>query len=354
METGVKSSQIINLLKDLICAPSQSGDEDVTASLLIDFIKKHVDEISHKDNNVWVRNKHFNSNLSTILLNSHHDTVKPNAGWKMDPYAPNEIDGKLFGLGSNDAGGSLVALLAAFLHFYEKEQLKYNLIFSATAEEETSGDKGIRSILPDFGEITMAIVGEPTGMQMAVAEKGLMVLHCRAFGIAGHAARDAGENAIYKAMRDVEWFRTYKFPRQSERLGPVKMTVTGIEAGIQHNIIPDSCTYMVDIRSTDAYSHKEILETIEENIEAEIEECSNDLNPSSVSNDHILIQAAKELNISIFASPTLSDQALISAPSVKIGPGLSERSHTADEFIYLNEIEEGIESYIKLLRYLLD
>ena len=345
--------QVISLLRELISAPSQSGNEEKTAMLIRNFIEKHAEEVHQEGNNLWVRNKYYDQKLPTILLNSHHDTVKPNAGWTIDPYAPLENKGKLFGLGSNDAGGALVSLLAAFLHFNQKNNLKYNLIYSVTAEEETSGENGIKSILPHLGDIDMAIVGEPTGMQMAVAEKGLMVIHCRANGVAGHAARDTGENAIYKAMKDVEWLRSYNFPKVSKRLGPVKMTVTGIKAGIQHNIIPDSCTYMLDIRSTDAYTHTEILNTIRENIGAEIERCSNDLNPSSVPDDHVLVQAAEKLDIPIFASPTLSDQALISAPSVKIGPGKSERSHTADEYIYLKEIEQGIEIYIQLLDFIL-
>jgi len=231
--------------------------------------------------------------------------------------------------------------------------LPYNLIFAATGEEETSGSKGIRSVLDRFSVLEMAIVGEPTGMQMAIAEKGLMVLHCRATGTAGHAARDIGENAIYKAIEDIVWFKTYRFPGESKHLGPVKMTVTGINAGIQHNVIPDACTFMVDIRSTDAYSHREILETIKNNISSEIERCSDDLNPSSISDSHILVRAAKKLDIRTFASPTLSDQAFIPVPSVKIGPGRSERSHTADEFIYLSEIEEGVRVYINLLNEIL-
>ena len=347
------TTQVISLLRKLINTPSQSGNEDKTAMLIRNFIEKYTEKVQREGNNLWVRNKYYDQKLPTILLNSHHDTVKPNAGWTIDPYTPLEKNGKLFGLGSNDAGGALVSLLTAFLYFYQNKNLKYNLIYSATAEEETSGENGIKSILPHLGEIDMAIVGEPTGMQMAVAEKGLMVLHCRANGVAGHSARDSGENAIYKAMNDVQWFRSYKFPRLSKRLGPVKITVTGINAGIQHNIIPDSCTYMVDVRSTDAYTHTEILNTIKENISGKIERCSNDLNPSSVPDDHILVQAAEKLDIPIFASPTLSDQALISAPSVKIGPGNSERSHTADEFIYLKEIEQGIGIYIQLLDFLL-
>ena len=346
-------TQILDLLLSLIKTPSLSGSEDKTAGLIARFIHTYMGEVNQLGNNIWLTNKYYDPKRPTILLNSHHDTVKPNAGWTLDPYEPVVKEGKLSGLGSNDAGGALVSLLTVFMHYYQKQDLKYNLIFSATAEEETSGENGIKVILPRIGDITMAIVGEPTGMHMAVAEKGLMVLHCKTTGIAGHAARDTGKNALYLAVEDVQWFRGYVFERTSQLLGPVKMTVTGINAGIQHNIIPDVCTYMVDIRSTDSYTHAEILDTITKNIQGEIDRCADDLKPSAIDDNHILVQAARHLDIPTFASPTLSDQALISAPSVKIGPGISERSHTADEFIYLDEIEQGIETYIRLLDYIL-
>jgi acetylornithine deacetylase len=341
--------QSIGLLQNLIQHPSPSGRENVTAGLIERFLVKCGIEPHRRDNNVWATTRNFSRKNPTILLNSHHDTVKPNQSWTIDPYQPQTGSGKLYGLGSNDAGGALVSLLAAFRWFYYRTEPGLNLIYAATAEEETSGSKGIRSVITDIGNFDMAIVGEPTGMQMAVAEKGLMVLHCRAEGVAGHAARDKGKNAIHVAMDDIRWFRNFTFPRVSKYLGPVKMTVTGIQGGIQHNIIPDVCTYMVDIRTTDAYTHEEILQTIRKNIQARIERCSNDLNSSSISEDHLLVRAARKLGIDTFASPTLSDQALISQPSVKIGPGRSERSHTADEFIYLSEIEAGIDSYIQLL-----
>lgn len=294
-------------------------------------------------------NQFFDDSKPSLLVNSHHDTVKPNDGYTKDPFTPVIEDGKLYGLGSNDAGGPLVSLIAAFLHFYDKKNLNHNLVFAASAEEEISGDNGISSILDKIPEIETAIVGEPTQMRMAVAEKGLMVLECTAKGKSGHAARDEGENAIYNAIEDINWFRNHQFPQISGTLGPVKMTVTEIHAGSQHNVVPDLCDFTVDIRSTDCYSNKEILQIIEENIQAEINPRSIRLNPSFISADHPLVKAGLKLGLERYGSPTLSDQAFLSVPSLKIGPGKSARSHSSDEFIYLDEIEEGIKTYIKLL-----
>lgn len=267
----------------------------------------------------------------------------------MDPYKPVIVDNKLTGLGSNDAGASLVSLLAAFRYLRDKTDLAYNLIFAATAEEENSGERGIRSILPDIGQIDLAIVGEPTGMQMAIAEKGLMVLRCKVAGVSGHAARENGQNAILKAIENINWFSSYKFPVISETLGQVKMTVTMINAGLQHNIIPDRCDFTVDVRTTDACINTAVLKTVSEALpDVEIKTSLN-LQPSSIPRSHALVQVAEQMKIPLFGSPTLSDQSLIAAPSVKIGPGMSERSHTADEFVYLSEIEEGIRIYIDLL-----
>jgi len=343
----------VDLLKSLIKTPSFSSQEEGTAALIQDFLSKRGVALQRKDNNIWAYNKYFNPTKPSILLNAHHDTVKPNTGWVSDPFKASQNNDKLTGLGSNDDGGSLVSIMAAFLHFYNKEDLKYNLIFSATAEEESSGDKSIRSILADIGTVEMAIVGEPTGMQMAIAERGLIVLHCKAKGIAGHAARGNGENAIYKAIEDVNWFKSFRFEKHSKLMGDISMMVTGMQGGIQHNVIPDECTYMVDIRTTDAYTHPRIIEIIKENIVSEIERQSNNLNPSSIDENHILVQTAKKLNIPLFVSPTLSDQSQLSVPSIKMGPGLSERSHTAEEFILLSEIEEGIKIYIKFLAQIL-
>jgi acetylornithine deacetylase len=337
------------LLKKLIATSSFSQEEAETGDLLQQFFENHNIPTNRHKNNIWGVNKYFDENKPTILLNSHHDTVQPNSGYTNDPFTPIVEDGKLFGLGSNDAGGPLVSLIATFVHFYPQENLNYNLVFAASAEEEISGDNGIVSILDKIPEINSAIVGEPTQMRMAVAEKGLMVLECTANGISGHAARNEGENAIYKAMQDIAWFRSYEFPDISEALGPVKMTVTVVKAGSQHNVVPDTCDFTVDVRSTDAYTNEEILQTIEENIDAVIHPRSIRLNPSFMPLDHPIVEAGQQMGLKQYGSPTLSDQAFLSVPSLKIGPGRSARSHTADEFIYLDEIEEGIKTYIQLL-----
>ncbi|APF18485.1 peptidase M20 [Caldithrix abyssi DSM 13497] len=347
------TNEAIELLKQLIKRPSFSGQEDETAALIEAFLQEKGVATSRKHNNVWALNKNFDPTKPTLLLNSHHDTVRSVQGWQTDPFEPVVNDGKLIGLGSNDAGGPLVSLLAVFVYFYEKENLSYNVIMAATAEEENSGEKGIRSVLPEWGAIDLAIVGEPTGMQMATAEKGLMVLRCRAHGVAGHAARNLGENAILKAMKDIEWFSTFQFPRVSKLLGPVKMTVTTIQAGELHNVIPDRCDFTVDIRTTEVYTHEEILDLIRQNIESEIVRTSLRLKPSSIDAGHELVKIAEKMGISTFGSPTLSDQTYIEAPSVKMGPGMSERSHTPNEFIYLREIEDGIRKYVQLLERLL-
>ncbi len=344
-----RANETIALLKQLIKTPSISGEEEQAAQLAADFLRARSVEARQKHNNVWAYNKEYDPAKPTLLLNSHLDTVKPNTGWTKEPFAAMVEDGKLFGLGSNDAGASLVSLLSVFIHFYQRSDLNHNLIFLASAEEETSGKNGIQSVLPELTEIDLAIVGEPTGMQMAVAEKGLMVLRCRAQGKSGHAARNSGVNAITNAIHDIEWFHSYKFPNESAALGPVKMSVTMINAGTQHNVIPAQCDFTVDIRTTDAYSNNEVLQVIREHTSCEISPPSLNLNPSSIQDNHRLVQAAREMNINTFGSPTLSDQSVITAPSVKMGPGMSERSHTADEFVCLSEIEEGVGIYIELL-----
>ncbi len=343
------TTEAVDLLKELIRLPSPSGDEDKTADLLLNFLKERGIPAERKCNNLMAVNRAFDERKPTILLNSHHDTVKPGKGWSADPYEPVITDGRLTGLGSNDAGGPLVSLLAAFLYFYERKDMKYNLLFLATAEEESTGPNGMTLMVPDISFADFAIVGEPTGMAMAVAEKGLIVLECTAHGKTGHAARDTGENALYHAVDDINWFRNHCFSRVSDVLGPVKMTVTMIDAGIQHNVIPDSCNYTVDIRSTDVYTHEEIMDTITANITSEITRSSLRLNPSSIDRGHPVVLAAGKMGIPTFGSPTLSDQALLPMPSIKMGPGLSERSHTPNEFIGLSEIHEGIAKYITLL-----
>ncbi len=342
----------IELLQQLIATPSLSKQEDKTAAILFNFFKNEGVEAHQRLHNVWAVNKHFDPKKETLMLNSHHDTVKPNNGYTKPPFEPIIEDGKLFGLGSNDAGGPLVSLIATFLHFYKEPNLAYNIILACTAEEEISGENGIVEIMKVIPPPSVAIIGEPTLMNMAIAEKGLMVLECTAHGKAGHAARNEGKNAIYKALKDIEWIQSYEFPVQSKMLGPVKMTTTVIHAGSQHNVIPDRCSFTVDVRTTDVYSNDQTLEIIQQHIKSNINPKSLRLNPSSIKIEHPLIQAGISLGMHTYGSPTLSDQSLISIPSLKLGPGDSARSHTPDEFIYLEEIEDGIKKYIELLEKL--
>lgn len=344
-----RGEQAIDLLRQLISIQSFSREEDRTAELISNMLKSEGVDFERKGHNVWAYNQHFDPAKPTILLNSHHDTVKPNAGYTRDPFVPEIIDGKLYGLGSNDAGGCLVSLMQVFLHFHSLEDLPFNLVYTATAEEEISGRGGVESILSELPEIHLGIVGEPTEMAMAVSEKGLMVLDCMVKGKAGHAARSTGVNAIYEAMEDLEWVRNFKFPKVSEHLGPIKMTVTVINAGSQHNVIPDRCSYVIDVRPTDAYTNSETLEMIKKHLKAEVKERSLRLNPSAIAKDHIALKAATALGIEQFGSPTTSDQAVMDFPTVKMGPGRSQRSHTPDEFIFVNEIEQGIDEYIRLI-----
>ncbi|WP_276495814.1 M20 family metallo-hydrolase [Pontibacter litorisediminis] len=350
MEQKQLYPQAVALLQSLIQTPSFSREEDKTADLILQFLKEHgVEEVHREQNNVWAFNRHYNPQLPTLLLNSHHDTVKPNASYTRDPFEASMADGKLFGLGSNDAGGCLVSLMATFLYFYNRKDLKYNLVLAATAEEEISGRNGIEIVFPRLGSIEAAIVGEPTEMHLAVAEKGLMVLDCTARGKAGHAAREEGINAIYQALPDILWFQNYTFQKVSEHLGPVKMTVAVVQAGTQHNVVPDTCTFTVDVRLTDAYTMEEVLDTIQQQVQAEVKPRSMRLRPSSIPLEHPLVQAGIRMGRHTYGSPTTSDQALLPVPSLKMGPGFSGRSHMADEYIYLHEIEEGIKLYTELL-----
>ncbi|HZY39820.1 MAG TPA: M20 family metallo-hydrolase [Mucilaginibacter sp.] len=342
-------SQAVALLRQIIAIPSFSREEGQTGDAIGQFLIGQGVNIHRKLNNVWAFNKYFDPAKPTILLNSHHDTVKPNPGYTRNPFEAKIEDGKLYGLGSNDAGGCLVSLIAVFLHFYEKENLKYNFCVAATAEEEISGVYGIELILPELGKLDFAIVGEPTLMQLAIAEKGLMVLDCVANGKAGHAAREEGENAIYKAMKDIEWFSNYRFPDESELFGPVKMSVTVINAGAQHNVVPAECKFTVDVRVTDAYRNEEVLDIIRQHVTCEVTPRSVRLKPSKIDKNHPIVQAGLALGRTTYGSPTTSDQALLDIPSLKVGPGDSARSHTADEFVYVDEIKEGIEIYIKML-----
>ena len=339
----------LDLLKQLISIPSFSREEDKTADLLISFFQQQGISTQRKGNNVWAVNQHFNSSKPSILLNSHHDTVKPNPGYTRDPFSPTIEDGKLYGLGSNDAGGPLVSLIATFLHYQDKKDLKYNIVFVASAEEEISGTNGIELVWSELPTIDFAIVGEPTLTDIAIAEKGLLVLDCVSKGKAGHAAREEGINALYEALKDIEWFRNYRYPKVSTSLGQIKMSVTVINAGQAHNQVPAECKFTVDVRVTDAYSLEEILETVKHNVSCSVNARSLRLRPSGVSSDHPLVKASIKLGKKLYGSPTTSDQALIPTPSIKMGPGDSARSHSADEFIYTKEIEEGINSYVSLL-----
>ena len=346
-----RMNEAITLLKKLIATQSFSREEDKTADIIEAFFKEKNIPTQRKGNNVWAKNAHFTQDLPVLLLNSHHDTVKPVNGWTRNPFSPDIENGILYGLGSNDAGGSLVSLIATFCHFYAKK-LPFNLILAATAEEEISGANGIAALLPDLPPITVGIVGEPTLMQMAVAEKGLMVVDGIAHGKAGHAARNEGVNAIYIAFEDIQTIRNFKFDKTSDFLGEIKMTVTQIEAGTQHNVVPDTCKFVIDIRSNECYSNAEIFEILQKHIQSELKPRSFRLNSSRISLTHPLILRGIALGLSYYGSPTLSDQALMSFETLKIGPGDSARSHTADEFIYVKEIEEGIKIYIALLNNL--
>ena len=337
------------LLQQLINIPSFSKEENLTADLLEIFLTEKGVKTNRQLNNIWAWNKHFDASKPTILLNSHHDTVKPNSGYTRNPYEGVIENGKLFGLGSNDAGGCLVSLIHTFLYFHERENLKYNFCLATTAEEEISGVNGLELIIPALGKLDFGIVGEPTLMNLAIAEKGLMVLDCVAHGKAGHAAREEGENAIYKALTDIEWFRNYRFPIESEVFGPVKMSVTIINAGSQHNVVPASCNFTVDVRVTDAYRNEEVLEIIRQHVGCDVIPRSIRLKPSKIPKEHPIVQAGLTLGRTTYGSPTTSDQSLLDIPSLKVGPGDSARSHTADEFIYVDEIREGIELYIKIL-----
>lgn len=341
------------LLKQLIAIPSFSKEEHGTAMLLQQYLQSRDIRANRHMNNVWATNKYYDTSKPTILLNSHHDTVKPNNAYTNDPFSPIEADGKLYGLGSNDAGGCLVSLLATFLFFYDRTDMKYNLLFAATAEEEISGANGIVALLPILGNIDCAIVGEPTMMQMAVAEKGLMVLDCETTGIAGHAARNEGENAIYKSLQDVNWFMNYQFPKVSKTLGPVKMSLTMINAGTQHNVVPASCRFTVDVRVNECYTNEEIIEIVKSNVACNVLPRSTRLRSTSVDESHDLVIAGKALGRTTFGSSTLSDKVFMNFPALKMGPGDSARSHTADEFIYLHELEEGIDIYINMLKQIL-
>ncbi|KAA2240141.1 M20/M25/M40 family metallo-hydrolase [Chitinophaga agrisoli] len=346
----------VKLLQQMIATPSFSREEEGTAKLIAGLLEENGIPYQQHGYNVWAQNRNFDPAKPTILLNSHHDTVKPNPQYTRDPFSPDVVNDTLYGLGSNDAGGCLVSLIAAFRHFYDRpaEQLRHNLVLAATAEEEISGVNGIESILAMLPLVTLAIVGEPTQTQLAIAEKGLMVLDCVSHGKAGHAARNEGENAIYKAMADISWFSQYQFPEVSETLGPVKMSVTVINTSNKaHNVVPADCSFVVDVRATDKYTLEEILATVQQHVSCTVTPRSMRMRPSGIPLDHPIVQAGIRMGKTWYGSPTTSDQALIPATSIKIGPGDSARSHTADEYIHLHEIRDGIDTYIKLLEEIL-
>lgn len=348
--TTILFQEAIDLLKALISQPSFSREEDRTATIIEQFFQKKQIPVNRFLNNVWVVNQYFDPVKPVLLLNSHHDTVKPNPAYTLDPFAAIEKEGKLFGLGSNDAGGALVALLAVFLYYYEQQDIPYNILFAATAEEEISGKNGIEALLPHLPNITCGIVGEPTQMQMAIAERGLLVLDVTAQGKPGHAARNEGENALYKAIKDIEWFSQYQFEKVSDLLGPVKMSVTVIETENKaHNVVPAICKFVVDVRVNELYSFEEILTTIQKNIQSTAFPRSLRIKSTAIPQDHPLVLAGTKLGRSSYGSPTTSDKALMPFLTLKMGPGDSARSHSADEFIYLTEIKEGIDLYIALI-----
>ena len=341
-------TEAVELLKQLIATPSRSRDEARTADLLHAFLAQRGAAPERLANNVWARAEGFDPARPTLLLNSHHDTVRPAASYTRDPYAPTVEDGKLYGLGSNDAGASVVCLLETFLTFRTRP-LPFNLVLGISAEEECMGENGIRALLPALGKVDMALVGEPTGMQAATGERGLVVLDCTAHGRAGHAARDEGINALYIAADDIAWLRGYRFERCSPLLGPIRMTATQIEAGTQHNVVPAECRFVVDVRTTDAYTNEETVEIVRRHMRSEAVPRSTRIRASAVAPEHPLVGAAAALGVERFVSPTTSDMALMAFPSLKMGAGDSARSHTADEYVLRSEVEQGVEGYIRYI-----
>ncbi|MBU6942275.1 M20 family metallo-hydrolase [Candidatus Karelsulcia muelleri] len=341
--------ECIKLLKKLISTPSLSKEEHKTAEIIESFLRKKKLNPKRKDNNIWIENHNYDNDNYTILLNSHHDTIKPSTGWETDPFIAKEYGNKIIGLGSNDAGGSVVSLIATFLYINSLPKYKYKLILIISAEEEIRATRGVESILCYLGKINLGIIGEPTNMQMAIAEKGLIVLDCLSIGTTGHAARFEGINALYLAIDDIIWLKNYVFKKKSPILGNIKLTVTKIQCGIQRNVIPDTCYFTVDIRTNEIYSHEYILNKIKKNIKSKIISSSYRLKSSYIDPNHNIVKTAKNINIQIFGSPTLSDQSVMNFPTVKLGVGDSSRSHTPNEYILISEIEYGIDLYINLL-----
>ncbi|MEY8759140.1 M20 family metallo-hydrolase [Chryseobacterium tongliaoense] len=343
----------VELLKKLIEIPSFSKDEYNTSVEIERFFKKHHIPAHRFKNNIWTVNKHFDETRPSVLLNTHHDTVKPNKAYTLDPFLAIEKEGRIYGLGSNDAGASLVSMAQVFLHFYEKEDLKYNLIIALTAEEEISGFDGIEALFPQLPNVELAIVGEPTQMNLAIAEKGLLVIDGEMKGTPSHAAHPNNDNAIVKCLEDLQTILNFKFPKVSDDLGEVKITLSGIHAGVQHNVVPEACQFTLDVRVTDEYTNKEAFEIIQSQMKSTLTARSLRLNSSKIEKEHPFVQAGLSIGRTTYGSPTSSDQAIIPCTSVKLGPGDSRRSHTADEFIEINEIKEGIDIYIEILEKVL-
>ena len=355
-DTTLLTAEAVELLSQLIAMPRTSRNEEAAANILADFIEekriasdgRELYSVCREANNIWCIAADYDAAHPTLLLNAHIDTVKPVSAWTRNPFTPTWEGDRLYGLGANDDGASLVSLLQVFRVLCTQERA-YNLVYLASAEEEVSGRNGLERVIPLLPPITVAIVGEPTGMQPAIAEKGLMVLDVTATGKAGHAARNEGINAIYKALPDIEWFCAYRFEKESPLLGPVKMSVTVINAGTQHNVVPDRCTFTVDVRSNECYTNEEIYRQVCASVEAEVTARSFRLGSSHIDPSHPLVQRAIALGRTPFGSPTLSDQALMPWPSMKMGPGDSARSHTADEYICRQEIHNAIEDYLTIL-----
>ncbi|HEA21042.1 MAG TPA: M20/M25/M40 family metallo-hydrolase [Pricia antarctica] len=349
MDKNQLAQKALNLLEQLISIPSFSSEEDKTADAIEDWFRFFDIPFEREINNVYAVNKYFDEGKPTLLLNSHHDTVKPNSAYTKDPFYPHIENGKLYGLGSNDAGGALVSLIATFTHFYAKENLSHNIVMVASMEEESSGDNSLRGLLPKLPKIDVAIVGEPTLMQLAIAEKGLVVFDAQVKGTPSHAAHPNDDNPIYNSIEVLEWFKNYKFEKASEALGEVKVTVTQIKGGVQHNAVPAQVDLVLDVRVNDKYTNAEIAKILKEKAPCELKERSLRLNSSSIDKNHPLVQSGIALGRETYGSPTLSDQAALTCQSLKLGPGDSTRSHSADEFIYVEEVKEGIDLYIRIL-----
>lgn len=350
MNTEYLTQEAVKLLCRLVEIPRTSREEKDAANMLEEYMKNDCGmDVKREGNNLWCMASGYEKNRPTLMLNAHIDTVKATSAWKHDPHRATTEGDTIYGLGTNDDGASLVSLLQVF-RILKDEQLPYNLLLALSAEEEVSGKNGMEYLLTKLPKIDVALVGEPTGMHPAVAEKGLMVLDLTAHGVSGHAARNEGDNAIYHAVEDISWLKDYRFPKESPLLGPVKMTVTIVNAGTQHNVIPSECHFTVDVRSNELYSNEDIFNTVRENVKSEVKARSFRLSSSRIDMHHPLVKKAISLGRKPFGSPTLSDQALMRFPSMKMGPGESSRSHTADEFIKIGEIREAIAIYQSMLR----